>query len=194
MILICPGIHDRDLTDSFLAQLKYQASSNDLNELRSESIVVFPADEFPAYSAFHIWRFLEEVGIHPVDREKSAVPLVLICFSAGVVGGIGVAWMWQTLGGKVKALIALDGWGVPLIGNFPIHRISHDYFTHWSSGLLGTGEDNFYADPPVPHLELWRDPTNTPGCWINSEFGTCDRRFPLTAAQFLTMLLEGYQR
>jgi len=59
-----------------------------------------------------------------------------------VVGGwgsLGVA----AIGGHVKAFVLLDGWGVPLVGNFPIHRLSHDYFTQ-SSAVLGSGNDSFY--------------------------------------------------
>ena len=62
----------------------------------------------------------------------------------------------------MKALIAFDGWGVPLVGNFPIYRISHDQFTHWSSELLGKGDKSFYADPPVEHLDLWRSDKDSP--------------------------------
>ena len=69
---------------------------------------------------------------------------------------------------KVKALIAIDGWGVALWGNFPIYRLSHDYFTHWSSLALGGGDKNFYADPPVGHLDLWRSPQTTRGWQVNS--------------------------
>lgn len=112
---------------------------------------------------------------------------MLICFSAGVVGGIGAAWAWQQSGGKIKALIALDGWGVPLYGNFPIHRLSRDRFTHWSSQLLGAGADSFYADPPVEHLDLWRSPHTAQGWWVRPE-----RQQRLTAAMFLNLLLELY--
>ena len=52
---------------------------------------------------------------------------------------------------------------MPLTGNFPIYRVSHDYFTHWSSGLLGAGYKGFYADPEVEHLDLWRSPANVYG-------------------------------
>ena len=56
------------------------------------------------------------------------------------------------------ALLHLTVGGMPLIANFPIYRVSHDYFTHWSSGILGTGTENFYAEPAIEHLELWRSP------------------------------------
>jgi len=65
------------------------------------------------------------------------------------LGQLGVA----AIRGHVKAY-CFRRLGVPLVGNFPIHRLSHDYFTHWSSAVLGSGNDSFYADPPVEHLEM----------------------------------------
>lgn len=177
--IVCPGIHDLKLTESFLEELLRE------NCNLSESVLIFPAQDYPAYSAFHILQFLRE-------RQSLASPLVFISFSAGVVGAIGAAWGWQMMSGKVKAFIALDGWGVPLSGNFPIHRVSHDYFTHWSSAILGTGEDNFYASPGVEHLELWRSPSTATGFWVHSQQGKSEQKTSTTAAEFLTMLLERY--
>ncbi len=90
-------------------------------------------------------------------------PLTLIAFSAGVVTAMANATLWKAIGGEVKALFALDGWGVPLAGDFPIYRLSHDYFTHWSSRPLGGGAESFYADPPVDHLTLWASPDRVIG-------------------------------
>jgi hypothetical protein len=118
------------------------------------------------------------------------VPLVFIGFSAGVLAAIVAAHAWQVGGGTVRALIAVDGWGVPLAGNFPIHRLSHDYFTHWSSALLGAGADRFYADPPIEHLDLWRSPHRAEGWWVRSLPGQPLTR--TTAASFLTALLNRY--
>lgn len=209
-VVICPGIHDPDLTQSFLAGLEYEADktrkpSADFNFNQKVHLLTFPSQDYAVLSAFHILQFLRDrLGNPP------APPVVFISFSAGVVGALGAAWGWQSLGGKVKAFIALDGWGVPLISNFPIYRLSHDQFTHSSSSLLGTGEDNFYADPPVAHLEMWRSPQTVEGWWVHSA-ESCVRRSPplsklskravgktlrrsrLTAAQFLTMLLELYE-
>lgn len=106
----------------------------------------------------HILEFLQQKY-----RGQVLPKLIIISFSAGVVGAISAAWGWQLMGGKIEALIAFDGWGVPLVGNFPIYRISHDYFTHWSSSLLGKGDKSFYADPPVNHLDLWRSPQQVIG-------------------------------
>lgn len=179
-IIICPGIHSPHLTQSFLQGL-HQQENGDL----STNFLIFPAQDDPAYSAIDILEFIKKhVGI----PSKTALPVLFISFSAGVVGAVGAAWEWQMQRGQVKALIALDGWGVPLGGNFPIHRLSHDYFTHWSSRLLGAGQDSFYADPSVGHLQLWRSPQKVQGWWVRRP--GCQVR--CCAAEFLTTLLKRY--
>lgn len=180
-LIICPGIHEAKLTESFLAGLLESNSSR-----KPEKILIFPNQEAPAYSSGHILQFLGE-------NHCLSSPILFISFSAGVVGAIAAAWGWQLLGGKVTAFIALDGWGVPLTGNFPIHRLSHDYFTHWSSALLGSGEDSFYAAPSVEHLELWGQPQTVSGWWIQRQNDHSQLKTRTTAAQFLTMLLDRYK-
>ncbi|XWK91010.1 MAG: hypothetical protein U7127_13480 [Phormidium sp.] len=175
-LIICPGMHEAKLTESFLAGLQLKASQ------KPEDTLIFPIEDDPAYSAGHILHFL-------CENHSLSSPIAIISFSAGVVGAIGAAWGWQLLGGEVTAFIALDGWGVPLTGNFPIHRLSHDYFTHWSSALLGSGEDSFFAEPSVEHLELWRQPQTVVGYWIDKS----EQKTQTTAAQFLTMLLDRYK-
>ncbi len=192
-VVICPGMHEPEATQSFLTNLGE----------RSHEFLVFPTDRYPAYSTPHIVNFLHHQLSNPLSphtwREAVVTPLVFIAFSAGVVGAIGAAHLWQWMGGKVKAFIAVDGWGVPLFGNFPIHRISHDSFTHWSSAVLGGGSDSFYADPSVPHLELWRSPHTVHGWWCQPSL----QRTPnfsnsppapvaVNADQFLRMLLLRY--
>lgn len=174
MILVCPGVHDPRLTASFLQGLP-----------PLPEVLVVPTQTAPAYCAREIVKFLQ----HRLTPSASAPPIVFLAFSAGVVGAIGAAWEWQLYGGRIKALLAFDGWGVPLVGNFPIHRLSHDYFTHWSSRLLGAGEEGFYCIQAVDHLELWRSPqtawgrgTLRPGCQIYC-----------SAAEFTSILLERYQ-
>lgn len=163
--------------------------TNDSNLSTSGNVLLFPVqDPYASLSAFHILQFLLKHHGSP----STAAPVVFIGFSAGVVGAIGAAWGWQLLGGKVKAAIAVDGWGVPLFGNFPCHRLSHDFFTHWSSALLGSGEDSFYADPAVEHLTLWRSPQTVSGWWVKPVVGKLQSQMRLTAAEFLTMLLERY--
>lgn len=186
-IVICPGIHKSVITESFVQELRYLLSTNP-NFKDSGNILIFPAENYAALSTFHILEFLSNY----FDNPQATSPLLFISFSAGVVGAIGAAWGWQFLGGEVKAFIALDGWGVPLIGNFPIHRLSHDYFTYWSAALLGSGADSFYADPPVEHLEMWRSPQSVQGWWVRPLIEQTQVRSRLTAAEFLTMLIERY--
>ncbi|HEY9659048.1 MAG TPA: hypothetical protein V6C65_11390, partial [Allocoleopsis sp.] len=146
-ILVCPGIHPPILTQFFLTGLN-----------QPRKLWVLPTDRYPPYCAYSVLQFLSTIQ-NPTPGASSIHPsLILIAFSAGVVGAAAAARVWQLRGGTVKALIALDGWGVPLSGNFPIYRVSHDAFTHWSSSLLGAGVGGFYADPPVAHLDLWRSP------------------------------------
>ena len=94
--------------------------------------------------------------------ENAVPPVTAIGFSGGVVGIAGALLLWQQQGGRVQQLIAIDGWGMPLMG-LPVCRLSHDYFTHWSSLPLGAGKINFYADPPVEHLQMWGDPDRVRG-------------------------------
>lgn len=186
-VIICAGIHAPQLTQNFVEGLGTRLS-NDASSSYLRNILIFPAQNFLALGTFQIVQFLRA----RLGEPQKTSPLVFISFSAGVVGAIGAAWGWQLLGGHVKAFIALDGWGVPLVGNFPIHRLSHDYFTHWSSAVLGSGNDSFYADPPVEHLEMWRSPQTVQGYWVHSDVGT-QQHARLTATAFLTMLLKRYE-
>lgn len=179
-IVLCPGVHSPTLTTN-LQQTLQQCLAEGVTS--QPEILTFPTDRYPAYSATHLLQFLQsELNYHQ--------PVLFIAFSAGVVGAIAAAWHWQRSGGTVLALIALDGWGVPLYGNFPIHRISHDYFTHWSSAWLGSGEDSFYADPAIDHLDLWRSPQTVQGWWMTGT--TSNLRIPTTEANFLTELCKRY--
>ncbi|MEM9537986.1 MAG: hypothetical protein AAGA60_00580 [Cyanobacteria bacterium P01_E01_bin.42] len=168
-IFICPGMHSPELTDSFIENLG----------LSRDRLLILPP-HIPPYSGIEILDFLN----CNCDRTAS---LLCIAFSAGVVGTIFAASVWQGQGGTVSALIALDGWGVPLVGDFTIYRLSHDYFTHWSSALLGAGEESFYADPGVEHLELWRSPRTIRG-WRNARHD----KIRCSAAEFLWDLLQRY--
>ncbi|NEQ81463.1 MAG: hypothetical protein F6K26_14780, partial [Moorea sp. SIO2I5] len=84
-LILCPGIHDPQLTQDFLASLE-------LSSPWTEKVLIFPAQDYPAYSAIHILEFLQRhIGL-------VKTPIVLISFSAGVVGAIAAAWGWQLLG------------------------------------------------------------------------------------------------
>ena len=186
-LVICPGIHDPKLTDRFLAGLLevWEREVDRQNTQTSYPVKIFPAHKYPPFSALDIMHFL-------CSQELTGESLVFVSFSAGVVGAIGAAWMWQQIGGKVGAFFALDGWGVPLGGNFPIHRISHDRFTHWSSAILGGGGDSFYADGSVAHLDLWRSPQTAKGWQIRQTADGIETVAPTTAATFLVHLLKRY--
>ncbi|WP_373530325.1 hypothetical protein [Nostoc sp.] len=195
-IIICPGIHEPELTESFRVGLLDVVSNSSISQ-KPANILVYPGKDLLVLSAFHILQFLRD---RLSNQLKS--PVIFISFSAGVVGAIGAACLWQLLGGRVKAFIAIDGWGVPLQGNFPIHRMSHDYFTHWSSCLLSSRQDNFYAEPTVDHLSIWRclttsrsasTPQAVQGWWVDSSIGIFPPKGYLTAAEFLLMLLKRYE-
>lgn len=186
-LVICPGIHDPKLTDAFLAGISevWGDAQPRQNTQTFYPVKIFPAHKHPPFSAIDIFHFL-------CREELAGESLVFVSFSAGVVGAIGGAWMWQQIGGKVAAFIAVDGWGVPLGGTFPIHRISHDRFTHWSSAILGGGGDSFYADPPIAHLDLWGQPQTAVGWQIIHTAEGSETFKPATAATFLVHLLKRY--
>ncbi len=183
-IVICPGIHDSSLTREFLAGLQTCIA------LPASLVWVFPAERYPAYSGLHVIQFIDRqmdvTGVAPARP----FPLIWIGFSAGVVGAVTAAGLWRLRGETVAGLFALDGWGVPLAGDFPIHRVSHDSFTHWTSAWLGAGQDSFYADPPVTHLDLWRSPQTARGWWRS--VGNGQTAIAVTAAEFIATLLQRY--
>jgi hypothetical protein len=183
-IIICPGMHEPEFTKNFISEGLYSASDSLRTPIWGE-ILVYPGEGLLAVSSLHILQFLR-------DRLQNQLksPVVFISFSAGVVGAIGAASSWQLLGGNIKAFIAIDGWGVPLAGNFPIHRLSHDYFTHWSSSLLGSGYDNFYAEPAVDHLSMWKSPQSVAGWWIDASVPNSQPPVRLTAKEFLHLLIN----
>jgi len=145
-LIICPGVHPPQLTSSFVQ-----------NSIKQQCLIL-PTEQYLPYDAIAIIRWLKQHYLSPVD----APALSFVAFSAGVVGGFSAARIWQLQGGKIARFVAFDGWGMPLLANFPIYRISHDRFTHWSSSILGAGKSGFYADPKVEHLDLWRSPHT---CW-----------------------------
>jgi hypothetical protein len=187
-LIICPGVHDPVLTEEFLAGLEADGD----RPLFPFKPLIIPTQSLPAYSAPHILGFLHDRLTPEFGNQQQSVPLAFISFSAGVVGAIATAHLWQAAGGTIAGLIALDGWGVPLLGNFPIHRLSHDSFTHWSSALLGAGGDSFYAEPAVPHLDLWRSPHMARGwCVFDGQSRSPVRT---TAAQFIVDRLQHWSQ
>ncbi|MEM1309701.1 MAG: hypothetical protein AAGF98_09500 [Cyanobacteria bacterium P01_H01_bin.153] len=178
-LIICPGVHDAVLSDRFLWSL------NQLLQQAGESLVladqVLPTSKYWPFDGFAVWSFLQM-------RADPQAPLLLIGFSAGVVGAIAAANLWQAQGRAVAAVIALDGWGVPQVGDFPLHRVSHDHFTHWSSALLGAAHDSFYAAPAITHLALWQFPERAQGVSL-WQSGQSERT---TAIAFIAALITRY--
>ena len=146
-IIIIPGIHSPQLSDLFVHSIQNKIKQNYL---------ILPTEQYQPYAAISVYQWLNQ------QQLAKTAPLTFITFSAGVVGGIGAAIAWQSQGGNIKHFIAIDGWGMPLVGSFPLYRVSHDYFTHCTSRILGAGEGGFYADPEVSHLDIWRSPEH---CW-----------------------------
>ncbi len=169
-IVFCPGFHSPSLTENFISSLYFIPRNN---------IFILPTEKYPPYDGLHILQLM-------IKNIKLTQPVLLISFSAGVVGAISSAYLWQILGGKITALIAIDGWGVPLISNFPIYRLSHDYFTHWSSNLLGSGKSSFYANPPVAHLQMLTNPDNIKGWCIENN----DIKINTTVTKYIKLLLQ----
>ena len=166
-LVLCPGYHPPAFTAAFAQGLG----------LEPQGWLASPAPQLPPYSGAALCEFLRDrLGPPP-----QAPPLFLIAFSAGVVGAMTGRWLWQRQGGRVVALAALDGWGVPDLGLGPLHRLSHDWLTHWSSALLGPGGVSFWAAPAVAHADLWRSPQTVTG-WCQERPGW---RSPTTAAAFL---------
>jgi hypothetical protein len=176
IVILCPGMHAPQLTDTF-----WNAVRQRYGELYAEAIP--PAQEVPEAN---VWGVVPLHVLQFLNRSVSVTePILMISFSAGVVGAIAAAWAWQLQGGSVRAFLALDGWGVPLSGSFPIYRLSHDKFTHWSSQPLGMGQAPFYAEPDVGHLDLWRSPEQAWGWWLRG-----DQPERITAADAICHILH----
>ncbi|MDZ8052631.1 MAG: hypothetical protein RMX68_028895 [Aulosira sp. ZfuVER01] len=186
-IIICPGIHEPELTASFISGC-LNLNSDSSSTTAAVNILVYPEQGVLTLSPFHILQFL-----HNCLGNELESPVIFISFSAGVVGAMLAANSWRLLGGNVKAFIAIDGWSVPLWGDFPIHRMSHDYFTHWSSSLLGSGKNNFYAEPAVDHLSIWRSPQTVQGFWVDPSEEFYSKSDRLSACEFFHLLLKRYE-
>jgi len=142
-VLFLPGEHSPELTEDLLASFEL------------DSYLV--CEVWASYSAREQLKFIQKH--HTILKPK----IVIVAFSAGAVGASEIANTLQKWGHQVEAMILVDAWGVPLIGDFHKYRLSHDYFTHWSSHLLGGGDYSFYADPGVDHLKMWQSSRQVSG-------------------------------
>jgi hypothetical protein len=152
-VVIVPGFHARQLTQELVRSLP--------PFIQPYIIEAFPADPIAVLNEI-TQTFGTPHAAKKDLKESRPAGLIAIGFSAGVVGLAGALTLWQQQGGQVSRFFAIDGWGVPIVG-LPLCRLSHDYFTHWSSQLLGAGEVSFYADPPVAHLEMWGEASRVVG-------------------------------
>lgn len=151
------GFHNSKITNNFVDYLYAE-----IQEIRHFPSIIIPPNKVQPYDGLGAYNFLWNY----LNPSLNYLPsLILITFSAGVVGGVTLANLWENKGGKVNFLLAFDGWGVPLMTRFPSYHLSHDYFTHLSSYLFGGNENRFYAAPDVEHLHLWRSPLNIKGWW-----------------------------
>lgn len=168
VIVLCPGMTPPEATESFRRQFTL---------LHRYPHFFIPSTIAP-YDGPAIATYIQQ-------QCPPTASLLFIGFSAGVVGAVYAARFWQARGGAIAALWAWDGWGMPLAELFPTVRISHDHFTHWSSAFLGAGDRQFWADPPVTHLELWQKPHCVQG-WQALGWGQQRR---LSLLDFCTALL-----
>lgn len=141
-LLICPGYHSPDLTHAFLQSL-FQA-------VTPERLWILPIGLAPG--AGLPWL----LGAKQLPQRDQ--PLNVIGFSAGVVAAYPLVMAWQSMGGTSR-FIAIDGWGMPLLGNLAVYRMSHDVWTHRHTYFPTAAESQgyFYSEPAVEHLKLWKD-------------------------------------
>lgn len=190
-VLVCSGIHGPELTEAFLAEVKAAIAHRDPNGHSPAIHWWILPPEVPPYAPQQVSNFCEGCGCRGSSPELAfdpQAPLVWLGFSAGVVGAIATARAWQRQGRQTAAFIAFDGWGVPLAGDFPLYRFSHDRFTAQTSEWPQASAGVFYAEPAVPHLDLWRSPSTAGGIW-QTRGGEGDRHFT-TALDALVKLLE----
>ena len=186
VLFVCGGMHPLSYTGQVLSTI-----ARDETLSRLSGVIGAPQYALGTLSPFALRQTLERgmanrglwnKGI--ADTSAAAPPgLIIWAFSAGCVGAAALATYWQHCRGPVLALFMVDGWGVPRVPDLPVHRLSHDRTTHDTSGWLGAGDEDFYADPAVPHLTLWQHPQAVVG-WTVAAGKPRER---LTAADFLCL-------
>ena len=182
-IVICGGIHDFSLTEEFVNSFVQNIKLDFYHQ-----VCVIPQPDIAPYDVKQIDRYLKEQhkGATTPDR------LILIGFSAGVVGLLGLARKWQRQGGTIASFFAFDGWGVPLWENFPCYRLSHDLFTHQTSHWLGGNPECFYAEPDVSHLDFWGSNMSIEGYFCQRDQNDQQKQ-KMTIVQFLNQQLNKTQ-
>ncbi len=168
-LVVCGGFHDPQKTHQMVATLAPQL------DIEPDRVLVFvPTSSSDILSAQALrqwlapslaqWAQLDTAPTERASAPQPAYPDVLVwAFSAGCVGAAGLVNYWHRYRGTVRALFMVDGWGVPGPSVVPVHRLSHDWITHVTSPCWGCPTAHFYADPGVPHRQLWRSPDQVAG-------------------------------
>ncbi|MEM7066344.1 MAG: hypothetical protein AAF572_24645 [Cyanobacteria bacterium P01_B01_bin.77] len=167
-LLICPGYHSPDLTHSFLQSL--------LGVITPQQLWILPIGASPGAL---LWLLTSP------QRPRLSMELQIVAFSAGVVAAYPLLLAWQAIGGRGR-MIAVDGWGMPLMGDLAIYRISHDRWTHCTTYFPRPVESKgyFYSHPAVDHLSIWQSPRLSEGFGaIGTKVGS------MTALEFICAVL-----
>ncbi|MFM7471900.1 MAG: hypothetical protein ACKO5P_10375 [Nodosilinea sp.] len=147
-LVVCGGFHDPQETEGIFRLIRADAR---LSQLPLKSFPV--ADRWAVLSGSSLRDRLTDLNTGETPEQ-----LLIWAFSAGCLGAAALANYWQHCRGRVLALFMVDGWGVAWSQAAPLHRLSHDGFTHTTSNYLGAGVVNFVAHPAVDHRQLWRSP------------------------------------
>jgi len=187
LIVIVGGIHPPGLTTNLLLATAADPVLGQLPllALSSQSPTTSLSARYLRHRIDHYWNYAQ------VDS-TGAPDLLIWAFSAGCVGAVSLACHWQRHRGKVLALFAVDGWGVPMPDAFPTYRLSHDRFTHTTSHCAGGGTAAFWAEPSVTHLEFWQHLPAIGGWQTFLNRGRQGQTQWLTAGEFLLQWSRGH--
>lgn len=159
------GFHDPNLDSRFLANFLSAWETTQLQDIITLEISLYAIGDWLQPSVTHDTKVNHD---HP-ERHHGVEGTIFLGFSAGCMRAALASQLYQATKKPVLGLIAVDGWGLPLIHTqIPIYRLSHDLFTHNSSMVLG-GKGVFFADPPVPHLSIWEYPDCVSGWYCRNE-------------------------
>lgn len=183
-LLICGGLHPVQDTKSILA-----IAHQDPVLSQHPIVQLGTSNALSCLSAHALRQEFDQIWSDRGPGAAAEMPAIILwAFSAGCVGAVALAQHWHRYRHPVLAIFLVDGWGVPWGGESPLHRLSHDGFTHITSSYLGTGCASFVAHPAVPHRQLWRDPNRVMGQQImtrRASGSAPDLPPSLSAADFL---------
>lgn len=180
ILVICGGFHPPHLSDNLT-----HALTTDPHIASWPTVVLPRVEQGAALSAHALRRRLQALV-------TDSYPIVILAFSAGGVGGVGLAHHWHRYGGGVRALVLVDGWGIPAAGPFPIYRLCHDYGAYRAETRLGPVTGGFWAAPGVAHRALWQYPAAARGWRVDrGPEGIPQAATPSTALAALGAWLAG---